>query len=219
MNLPLCDVQRNEKHKMSNHPNHLDFRSTAIIVVDVQNDFCHTNGRSARDGDVYHLDAVVDNTIRFVSEARLYDVPIAFTQTTHSHHTDTPEWLARYGTRNVLQWCREGSWGAEFYKIKPEPEDLVVTKHRYSSFAQTNLNNLLSGLGRKSLLFCGVATNICVESSLRDAVDLDFLATLVRDCCGGSDVEGHLRSIRSVEQGFGIVSDSSSILHQWSLQR
>ena len=69
-----------------------------------------------------------------------------------------------------LKTCREGTWGVEFYEgIAPLPQERIVIKHRYSSFINTDLNTILKAKGIESVLVTGVATNVCVETTARDA--------------------------------------------------
>jgi ureidoacrylate peracid hydrolase len=190
----------------------------AVVVIDVQNDFCSAQGvQGLRGKDLSAVERTVDNISRLVGAARRQGVPVCFAYTTHSSDLDTDEWLDRRpngcsGASN----CVEGTWGAELYRLEPAPEDLVIEKHRYSAFAGTDLEARLKGLGRRSLLFCGYTSNACVETSLRDAVCRDFLATLVADCCDAYDPEAHERAIRSVQDDFGLVSTTDAILRQWA---
>jgi ureidoacrylate peracid hydrolase len=189
---------------------------SVVVVIDVQNDFCHPDGMQAEQGkDVTPIGGVVDRLATFLSHARRHEVPIVFVRTTHSGETDSPEWLDRNTGPLRAQCCQDGTWGAEFYRVGPESGEEVVEKHRYNGFTATSLEDVLRGLGRRSLLFCGVDTNICVETTLREAVCRDFRATLVQDCCGSYTAAGHQRAIASIGAGFGLVTDSADIAAHW----
>lgn len=186
------------------------------MVVDAQNDFCHVDGLLSRQGrDVARVQPALDRLAAFLAAARAADVPVVFIQNLHQDSTDSPEWLARHTDGDRAQSCRAGTWGAEFCQVGPQPGDHVVTKHRYSAFIGTALPALLDQLGRRSLLFTGFTTSVCVESSLRDAVCLDFLATLVEDCCGAYSARAHERAVESVRLGFGVVATSDRIRAAW----
>lgn len=195
----------------------LDPRAAVVVVIDVQNDFCHGAGLQASQGkDVSHLDPVVDRIEVLLKHARSVEVPVLFVRTTHSAGTDTPEWLARHADPRREQSCQSDTWGSEFYRLAPEAGDRVVVKHRYSAFTRTLLEETLSSLGRRSLLFCGVTSNTCVETTLRDAVCRDYLVTMVDDCCGAYSREAHERTVQSVSAGFGAVADSTTIVAAWT---
>jgi ureidoacrylate peracid hydrolase len=189
----------------------------ALVVVDVQNDFCHPRGVSAGLGkDLSGIEAAVARLANFLPAARAAGVPVVFVRNLHSPNSDTPEWLARHANPGRAQTCQVGTWGAEFYRVAPVDGDIVVDKHRYNAFTRTRLEDVLEGLGRRSLLFCGVASNTCVETSLRDAVCRDYLATMVEDCCGAYSDQAHQRAIASVSSGFGLVTTSSEVVEEWS---
>lgn len=198
----------------------LRFRSedAAVVVIDAQNDFCHPDGLLARQGrDVARLEPAMQRLAAFLEDARAVDVPVIFVQNLHDESSDRPEWLARHPERDRPQSCQVGTWGAEFCGVGPIPGDHVVPKHRYSAFIGTRLTELLDELGRRSLLFTGFTTSVCVESSLRDAVCFDYLATLVEDCCGAYSARAHERAVESVQLGFGVVATSDRIVSAWQL--
>lgn len=190
---------------------------TAVVVIDVQNDFCHPDGLRGRNGgDVSGMVEVVARINDLVAATRRFDVPAIFVYTTHGPESDSPMWLGRNVDVARPQSCQKGSWGAGFFGIEPEAGDHVVEKHRYSAFWATPLQQVLQDLGRQSVVLCGVATNVCVETTLRDAVDRDFYATIVSDACGAHRKEAHDNTLKSVERSFGLVCDTGSIIDYWS---
>jgi ureidoacrylate peracid hydrolase len=131
-------------------------------------------------------------------------------------------WLARR-SNPVLQEassrvCRAGSWGAQFYEVAPQPGETIVRKSRYSAFADTNLDLVLRATGRQSVLLTGVSTNVCVESTLREALFHDYHVTLVEDCCASYEQELHDSTVRNVAKYFGYVHTSSDVVAQWAGQ-
>ncbi len=197
----------------------------AVVVVDVQNDFCHPDGVCAQAGnDPSAAIAMVPRLGRLLTSARQAGTPVVWIQTTHDASTDSPVWLARRGGwpgeggAPAVRTCQSGSWGAEFYLLAPEPGEAVVVKHRYSAFAGTDLDVVLRTAGRTSLLLTGVATDVCVESTLRDGLFADYHVTLVEDCCASYHQESHDATVRTVENYFGRVASSAEIAAQWSPQ-
>lgn len=190
---------------------------STLIVVDMQNDFCHPQGK--RGTDIKDVDNLIDRMIPFIDTAREKGVQIVHIRTEHSKILDSDAWLGRRGKHidpvTYVPNCESGSWGSKFYRIQPQKEDVIITKTRYSGFVGTNLHLVLQSLKKRSLIFTGVATNICVESTLRDAVSLDYYVTLVEDCCGTFCQEEHLSTIRNVESQFGYVTTKNEAFDIW----
>jgi ureidoacrylate peracid hydrolase len=93
----------------------------------------------------------------------------------------------------------------------------VVVKHRYSGFVGTELEVILNAIERRSVLVTGVSTNVCVESTIRDACMRDYHAVLVEDCCAAMSKPEHDASLNNVGRYFGRVLDSQTIASHWSL--
>ena len=112
----------------------------------------------------------------------------------------------------------KGTWGTEILpELTPEQDDIVVAKHRYSGFFETELDAILREHGIESLVFTGCTTSVCVDSTLRDAFYRDYRCLLLSDCTGepiGSDLarSNHEASLLVIERLFGWVSDSRSLL-------
>jgi nicotinamidase-related amidase len=111
-----------------------------------------------------------------------------------------------------------GTWGTEILpELAPKDGDIVVAKHRYSGFFETELDAILREDGIDSLIFTGCTTSVCVDSTLRDAFYRDYRCLLLSDCTGeplGSELarSNHEASLLVIETLFGWVSDSSALL-------
>jgi ureidoacrylate peracid hydrolase len=115
-----------------------------------------------------------------------------------------------------LTTCREGTWGAEFYQgIQPLPSERVVIKHRYSAFIHTDLNTVLKAKNVQSVLVCGVATNVCVETTARDAYMYDYYVTMIDDCSAAYEAKLHLGTLDNMRRHFGMVASSAEIIETW----
>ena len=194
----------------------VDPARAALLVIDVQNDFCHEAGAYVRAGaDAAAIQLAVARLEYLIGHARRFGVPVIFVRTEHSASTDSEAWLQRRPQGEPTRNCLAGSWGAEFYRLRPEPGDVVITKHRYSAFVGTPLERVLRSLRRDSLLFGGVATNVCVESSARDALMRDYHVTLVADCCAAKDAERHQAALRNIQENFGWVATSDEVVRAW----
>lgn len=195
-----------------------------LLVVDVQNDFCHAEGTMGRrERDLSAIGDMVTNLRTLLDAARRSRVPVVWIKTTHDDTTDSPVWLARHS--NALRVappresnCQTGTWGTEFYEVAPQEGEPIVEKHRYSAFAGTSLNWVLRSLERSSLLITGVATETCVESTLRDGLFHDYHVSLIEDCCASYSPDGHAATVRNVRNNFGLVASSHDIIHQWKVE-
>lgn len=194
----------------------LDPKNTWLLVIDVQNDYCHDRGSFGQSGfPLRDIQTMVPRLASFIGEARQAGVRVVFIRTEHGEWTNSPIWVTRRARRagpKAPPICVEGSWGAEFYQVEPVPADRVVTKHRYSAFIDTELDLILRSHRAAHLLFTGVATNVCVESTLRDAFMKDYLVTLVEDCCAATTPEEHRGTIVNVSKYFGDVRSSRDVL-------
>ena len=192
----------------------VDPKHAALLVIDMQNDFCHEQGAKAMDGaDVMPVQAIVPAMQKLVDGARAAGLPVMFTQAVHNQWTDSDVRLERHLDRTPN--CVEGTWGADFYGVLPTEQDLVIPKARYSAFVGTNLDVVLRTKGIQSLIVTGTATNTCVESTARDGFMRDFYVTVVEDCCAQSNMAAHEASLRALEGTFGVVVTSSDVLGAW----
>src|SRR6476646_2853433 len=174
----------------------IDLAQSAVVVVDMQNAFVSTNGMLDIAGvDVAGAPAVVQSIARVLDAARRASVPVIYLQMgfkpdlSNSGGPSTPNWHKELALR--LMSCRpelkgqlliEGTWDFEIVEeLKPQPEDLVVVKSRYSGFANTTLDAELKSRGIRYLFFAGIATNVCVETTLRHAFVLDYWPILITD--------------------------------------
>ena len=190
---------------------------SCLLVVDVQNDFVSSKGSAAQRGDdVRAAQAMVPRLVHLIEEARRVSLPVIYIKTTHGEWTDAPSWIYRKSQQSALNTCREGSWGAEFYDgISPLPSERVVIKHRYSAFINTDLNTVLKAKGIQSVLVTGVATNVCVETSARDAYMFDYYVTMVEDCSAAYDPKLHETTLENIRRHFGLVASSQEIIESW----
>jgi ureidoacrylate peracid hydrolase len=195
-----------------------DPRYAALIVVDVQNDFVSPEGSAGKRGDdVGAAMAMIPNLTGLIDQARKVGFTVVYIRTTHSDWTDTASWIYRTSQKSGLNTCREGTWGAEFYDgIAPLPSERVVIKHRYSAFINTDLNTVLKARGIQSILVCGVATNVCVETTARDGYMYDYYVTMIDDCSAAYDAKLHMSTLENIRRHFGLVASSHQIIESWS---
>lgn len=197
---------------------YLNPKDTALIVIDMQNDFCHDDGACGRSGivDVKPFQAAVAPIRRLIDRARDAGVPVLFVKMTLDEGTTSDAWKLRHGDSNRLRIVEKGTWGTELYELQPQEGDYMIEKHRYSAFIGTNLDLTLRSLNRKSIVLTGVLTNVCVESTARDGFMLDYNVTLASDACAGSSPEAHNATLQNIGQYFGQVHQSDEIAEYWA---
>lgn len=191
---------------------------TALLVVDVQNDYCSSSGALGEAGlDMSSIDPMVDRIEELMAAARELGIPIVFLRNEHSEETDTPAWRRR--TSHSLSVCKAGTWGADFYKIRPSDSDTEIVKHRYSGFVGTPLEGLLREWGRNTVVLLGTATNVCVDTTARHAAMLDFDVVVVSDGVAATDPAAHIASLDNLERFFGHVLPTSDVRDVWLADR
>jgi nicotinamidase-related amidase len=205
---------------MADMPFRVDPAHTALVVVDVQNDFCSPDGSLAKLGhDATHATEMVPQLERLIDEAHRAGVLVAFVRTTHDDSDNSEVWLGRAaagpGEHTASIACNTGTWGAEFYRVSPQPQDIVATKHRYSAFVGTDLDQKLRTRGIRSLLFTGATTETCVESSLRDGFLHEYFVSLVTDCVGSFFQSAHDASLDVVRRNFGLLYCADDVIAAW----
>lgn len=193
----------------------------AVLVVDVQNDFCADQGVFGKAGyDLSMAQAMVPRLERLIEGAREAGVPVLFIQAIYDPVYLPPVWYERNARLDFeIPRCLSGSWGAEFYHVAPLPAEMVVVKHRYSAFFGTELDLLLRSRGIQTVIMSGVATNICVESTARDAFMRNYYVVLVDDCSAAYRQEHHRGTLANIELGFGVVTTSAALLRIWQSRR
>ncbi|MDO8301077.1 cysteine hydrolase family protein [Lacisediminimonas sp.] len=192
--------------------------STALLVIDVQNDFCAPDGVFGSAGnDLSMVQVIMPGLHALVDGARNAGVTVIFVQAIYDAVYLPPAWHernARIGFETPR--CLRGTWGADFYQLKPQPSELVIQKHRYSAFVDTELDAILRGLGIRTLVTTGVATNLCVESTSRDAFMKGYYVAMVDDACATYRKEQHDAALANIALGFGVVTTVKELLTTWA---
>ncbi|MCW5771362.1 MAG: cysteine hydrolase [Rhodospirillaceae bacterium] len=197
-----------------------DPKRAALVVVDMQNDFCHGDGLLAKRGiDMGPTQAMTPALLKLIEAARAASMPILYTVNQHDRWTDSAAWRKRQG-KDVHALARTGSWGADFYAVAPRDDERVVVKHRYNAFVGTDLDLILRSRGIESVLFSGVATNICVETTARDAFARNYEVVMVRDCLAGSSAAEHQATLSTLSRYFdAVVADAGELAAVWVGER
>jgi len=202
----------------------LNLERTALIVIDMQNDFCTLGGFADRMGyDVRYTQTPIQPLQRLLQVMR--QTPVTIIHTREGHRPDLTDCPAHKLERSKHKGAEIGSEGAmgriltrgskshdfveELYPLKTE---IVLDKPGKGGFEGTDLDIILRNRGIRQILFAGVTTECCVHTTLRIASDLGYECVLLEDCCASLDPEFHAVSVRMVEAIFGWVCDSDTLL-------
>jgi nicotinamidase-related amidase len=217
MDLSDVEVLRNLEDRVA--PRH-----TAVLTVDMQNDYCAPGGASDRNGrDISAVQAALPNLRRLLAAARRVALPVIFTKYTVGPGTaglSGPEVLRRGLNFAGVQATVRATWGHELWSELPfDPEqDVVIEKRRLSAFTGTELNLLLKARGVKTLIVAGTVTQGCVESTVRDAANYDYYVAVPRDCVASTASEVHERSLASMATVLrypDAITDSARLIGIW----
>jgi ureidoacrylate peracid hydrolase len=206
----------------------IDVAKTAIVVVDMENDFGSKGGMFDRLGmPIADIQKTVPPTANVLAAARKAGIKIIYVR--NAYQPDLSD-LGDEGSINRTQNSMTGdtilapdgsksrilvlnSWGTEVVPgLEPQADDISVYKTRFSGFYKTNLDSTLKKLGKKYLIVTGCTTSVCVESTVRDAMFRDYLSVVLEDCTAEprGTKEQTLNIIRNGQ--FGWVSNSEEFL-------
>lgn len=203
-------------------------RATALVVVDMQNAYCSEGGYFSHLGvDLSPAARIIPIIAELAKTAAAAGLTVVWLQNGWDPALKEAGGPGSVNQRkgNALRLMRERpelagtlltKGGRDFALVDglvPGPDDLVIAKPRYSGFAGTALDSMLRSRRIETLIVCGVATNVCVESTIRDAFFLEYHPVLVRDACyqAGPD---HLQAatIYNVERFFGWTASASGVI-------
>ncbi|MDR5709891.1 MAG: isochorismatase family cysteine hydrolase [Armatimonadota bacterium] len=189
---------------------------TALVVIDMQNDFCHPEGAWGKLGmPLEATHRMIPRLESLLQHARGVGVQVVFVGTHYLPEVLTPVWTERREHRRRVPMLRPGTWGAQFI-LPPQPQDIVLYKHRYSAFLGTPLDLVLRGRGIQTVVLAGTVTNVCVETTARDACQREYYVVVVEDCCSALSEEDHQAALRNVDRYFGEVVSSDVLRRAWS---
>ena len=190
--------------------------TTALFIIDMQRDYCCEGGILDKMGFDYKVAERLSHPLNdFVNRARTVLKHIVHIKMEHKPELSSPAGKEHYG-RVGLQ--REiNPIFSEFYGVKPVDGEIVIPKYRYSAFISTYLDKYLRANGIKTLIATGVATNVCVESTIRDGFMLDYHIVVPKDLTEATEPGAKEWSLRNIETFFGEVVDSKILLDCWGL--
>ncbi len=206
----------------------------ALIVIDMQRDFLDPRGYVAQTGvDVSLLRVTIEPVQRLLAGARALGIRVIHTREGHRPDlTDLTDFKrqrtvgsgAAIGSRGPLgRLLVRGEFGHDIIdEVAPLPHEAVIDKPGFGAFYATDLELLLRAGAITHLVLAGVTSDICVHSTLREAVDRGFYCTTVSDACAAGDPEVHaamLRCIAGEGNILGRVMNAAAVIREWHNQQ
>jgi ureidoacrylate peracid hydrolase len=192
---------------------------SALLIIDMQNAFISKEGSLSKMGlDISRTSIVIDPIKELKKEFKSKNRPVIYIQHTHrSDRTDAGLIAKVFPPIMDLGHCIEGTWDGEIIdELKPEADDYVVKKHRFSAFYNTQLEEVLRGLGVQTLVVTGIATNVCVESTIRDAFYRDYNVFVPREATASYTVEQEQGAFGNFEFAFARVVSLEDVINKLS---
>lgn len=188
-------LDEKKKRVLRGLPDVVDPAHTALLIIDMQNDFCHPEGVMAQRGaDISANQSIIPSIASVLNDARAAGAMVLHVQANYGPLAGSPAWLFGDTEASVaLDICLPRTWGAEqVTELAPRPEELTVIKNRYSAFVDTRLETILRSNGIRTVVVCGTATMACVESTVRDAMMRDYRVVVPRDAVAA---RGHMKAL------------------------
>ncbi len=187
--------------------------TTALLVIDMQNDFI-------KEGAVLEVPKIreqIPKIKKLIDACRGLGIPIVYTRQVYRPDIAVRPLILDMFSLLDKEGLREGTEGAEIHKdLKPLPSDFIVNKMRFSGFYNTNLESILRNVGKRraidTVIICGTVTNICCESTARDAFERDFRVVFGSDITSAWSDEFQNLTLKTIDYAFGWVMSLDEII-------
>jgi ureidoacrylate peracid hydrolase len=191
------------------HTMRLNRDKAALLVVDMQRFFLDPSSPTFTCGGL----AILPTLKRLIAAFRQSGRPVIYTR--HVHHPGRID-------AGIMEWwwegmCLEGTPESEVHAdLAPLPGEKVIPKHRYSAFYNTDLETVLRCLKTEDIIVSGIMTNMCCESTARDAYYRDYRVFFLADGTGSINEEMHVASLLNLAFGFAFVTTAGQVIQQLS---
>ncbi|MGK6320318.1 cysteine hydrolase family protein [Sphingomonas sp. DT-204] len=193
---------------------------TALVVVDVQQDFAAPSGLLGRVGvDLSAVEPAIDRIERLIGAARDAGAVVAFMRVVTRPETDSvalKTLMARRGTPGGEAICRTEDGGADYYRVAPQPGDIEIEKLLFDSFHGTDLDAQLRARGIDTLVMTGFSTDCCVDQTARAAFHRGYHVFLVSDASAAYEPELHVGSLNVLQKNCALLVTSDAVEAAWS---
>ena len=197
----------------------LQKENTALVVIDMQNSFCKEDGGTGKAGfPIEGLFSAINPCALLIKSARKNNIPIIYTRYVYkSDYSDggvlVNDLVPELREHKALL---EGTSDIEVIEeLKPHDNDIVIDKNRPSAFYAEEFEENLVKLNLKNLVFCGVTTNCCVESTVRDASQRDYKSFIVEDAVAELDPQRNEVALQTMGMLFGSIINVKEVQETW----
>lgn len=191
----------------NSHHFNINPKKTALLIIDMQKFFLNSNNSTFTESGL----VILNNIQMLLTQFRKNNIPVIFTQHVHDE--------MGYDLGIMKWWWQDNCMTNNPEKdicdeLKPIIGEKVIVKHRYSAFYNTDLEVTLRGMQIEDLVITGIMTNMCCESTARDAYFRDYRVSFLADATGSICEEMHYASLLNIAFGFGYVTTTSNIIKQ-----
>ena len=199
----------------------IDPARSALVVIDVQEDFASPDGAMARMGaDLGGVEVVLDNVETLIAAARQAGACVAFARVITSPQTDSAALKtlnARKGLApSALDICREGDRGSDYYRVSPLPGEIEVSKRLFSAFHGADLDLRLREQGVDTLILVGLTTNCCIDATARDAFHRDYNVFVVSDATAAYGEAAQRQALDALAQNCSLIVRTAEVRSTWT---
>jgi ureidoacrylate peracid hydrolase len=202
-----------------------DIASSALVIVDMQNDFVHADGGFAHEArerpeariDIRFLMATIPNVARLADAFRKAGRPVVYiAHVLKPDYSDAafPYWRATKGsTTGNRTFIVENTWGARIIdELAPKEGEHVVVKKGFGGFANTRLDTILRNMGVTTCVVTGVTTCVCVSTTIRGGVENNYRMIIVKDAVAEVNREDHEAELRTMQRIFADVKSTDDVV-------
>ena len=187
--------------------------NTALIVIDMQNDFCSNTGIMAKLGkNISQMDKLANDIQSLINLCTKKYIPIFYTQQIYDRSKLNDLQKEQYDLDGRMVTCDINSDGYKFYKLDP-PSSQVYQKYNYNIFSNSQLISDLQTNNIKTLIITGVSTQICVETAIRNGFDIGYKIIVPSDLVSttSNDPDNQVRTLKLVNKTFGVVTNKKEL--------
>lgn len=183
----------------------------ALLVIDIQNDFCSEQGMLSKSGkDISAIQRMVYTLKRYLKHIHELRIPIAYIQSNYDLKYLPGNISKVYQKNGLVNLCRSNSWGGDFYQIKPTTN--IFIKHRYDAFTNKKFEKWLMENKIKSLILTGCQTDVCVDSTARSGFMKGYEIVAIKDCLASLDNSEHERTLKHMKKYYNaLIRDSAPL--------
>lgn len=196
-------------------------KHTALLVIDIQNDFVNPKGKLAIEGRQMDLiNKLMEKLPDFIKAAEKHNVLTLYTQQIYDYSKLNNLQKEQYDIDGKFISCDVNTDGWHFYKINPKKQDVYV-KHNMNAFSNNDLEDRLKENQIKTLIIVGVDTFYCVETAIRNGFDLGYKIVVPADLIGANakHLDRHQNTLTHVRKNYGVLSSSEEIINIWDSHR